>query len=151
MQITTSLRYFTKELAGERRFMYEIFHVFLKQRTTTKPRNLKIGIFSISISKLKSKLRDNIIQNNNVVGLANFDHEKHKMIFIDGYPAYKNILVKYAIVGMLNSDPENRYIESRITPKESVIELDQKIKSIAIYWESFITVVQMKRIINILQ
>ena len=120
---------FYKELAGERRFMYEIFsRIFETEDNNQTEESEDWNLFYLYIV-LKSKLRDNIIQNNNVVGFANFDsYEKHKMIFIDGYPAYKNILVKYAIVGMLNSDPENRYIESRITPKESVIELDQKIK-----------------------
>lgn len=103
-------------LSGERRILYNSFRAAYDG-------NEKVAMFLYAYLVFKQQLREKIIQMNEVVGFANFDiYEKRKSCFIPDGSKYEKLLAPMAFLNFLHADGNDRYIEGRVTPKDTVVK-----------------------------
>lgn len=113
-------------LAGERRLLYNCFYRCYSGRMDERSRRLLYAYILI-----KNLIRNELIQTNNVVGFDNFNsYEERKTIFIDNYPAYMRLVEPLAIGQYFFRNNRKRYVEPRITPKDSAKKIHQTISGL---------------------
>jgi adenosine deaminase len=120
-------KYFVNSiLSGERRFLYDTFrYVYGRSECWRTVEKLFFAYLLI-----KNIFAREIIQNNKRVGFANFaNYQDRKEYFIKKNSVYDKIIQEIAIKSSF-ANQNLKYLEARITPKESVKEICQKIKSI---------------------
>lgn len=118
-------------LSGERWMMYEIFRNIYSNPQIDKQ---IVGWFYAYLL-YKAHFRSEMIQNNSVIGFANFSqYEKRKSLFIKQRSVYDTLLSQLAVTTFLNA-AENRQLEIRVAPKESTEDLIRSIRKV----RSFIT------------
>ena len=101
-------------LSGERRILYHSFRVAYDG-------NEKVALYLYAYIVFKQQLREKIIQMNDVVGFANFDiYERRKSCFISDGSVYEQLLTPMAFIGILSLNNDRRYMEGRVTPKDTV-------------------------------
>lgn len=99
-------------LSSERQFMYNVFRYIYGDG-----RDPDVGSLFYAYLLYKDDFRHAILQLNNRVGFANFStYEELKSRFI--LPEYTELLYKAAIDGFLSTG-KRRYVEARITPKDT--------------------------------
>lgn len=116
-------------LSGERSILYNAFR-------QAYDGNDRIALCLYAYIVFKQRLRENIIQLNDVVGFANFDtYEQRKCCFIPDGSVYEWLLAPMAFLNFLKPDMPKRYMEGRVTPKDSVtknstfvIKMDNHVK-----------------------
>lgn len=103
-------------LSGERRILYHSFRVAYDG-------NEKVALYLYAYIVFKQQLREKIIQMNDVVGFANFDiYERRKSCFIPDGSVYEQLLTPMAFIGFLSLNNDRRYMEGRVTPKDTVVK-----------------------------
>lgn len=111
-------------LGGERKLLYDIMMQLLdgseKYANTTSLLHCYIVI--------KCRLRHELVQLNNQVGFSNFaDYQNRKEHFILEGSIYDHLISQIAVYGYL-TEGDNRYIETRISPKKTRNEMSSYIK-----------------------
>lgn len=110
-------------LSGERRILY---HSFLAAFNGDE----KVMLYLYAYIIFKQQLREKIIQMNEVVGFANFDiYERRKSCFIPEGSVYEKLLAPMAFLNFLSSGSKDRYMEGRVTPKDSVVKDSISVRS----------------------
>lgn len=108
-------KYALSVLSGERWLMYELFSEIYSHKNIDKR---IVGWFYVYIL-YKIRFRSEMVQNNAITGFANFaEYEKRKSLFIKECSVYDTLLSQLAVVSSL-SPSENKWLEVRITPKDS--------------------------------
>lgn len=108
-------------LTGERCILYNAFR-------QAYDGNDKVALCLYAYIVFKQQLREKIIQLNDVVGFANFDtYEQRKSCFIPNGSVYERLLTPMAFLNFLGLDNSKRYMEGRVTPKETVEENSQSV------------------------
>ena len=103
-------------LSGERRILYHSFRAAYDG-------NEKVALYLYAYLVFKLQLREKIIQMNDVVGFANFDiYESRKSCFIPEGSVYEQLLTPMAFLGFLSQNNDRRYMEGRVTPKDTVVK-----------------------------
>lgn len=103
-------------LSGERRILYYSFR-------SAYDGNEKVALYLYAYLVFKQQLREKIIQMNDVVGFANFDiYESRKSCFIPDGSVYEQLLTPMAFLGFLSQNNDRRYMEGRVTPKDTVVK-----------------------------
>lgn len=103
-------------LSGERRILYHSFRAAYDG-------NEKVALFLYAYLVFKQQLREKIIQMNDVVGFANFDiYESRKSCFIPDGSIYEELLAPMAFLGFLSQNNDRRYMEGRVTPKDTAVK-----------------------------
>ncbi len=106
-------------VSGERRLLYQCFRECYSGRLSERDSHW-LYLYLL----IKNCIRNELVQSNGFVGFGNFDsYEKRKTLFIDGYPVYEQLIEPLAL-GQYFNHADNRYVESRITPKSSARELE---------------------------
>lgn len=116
-------------LSGERSILY---HAFRKAYDG----NDRVALYLYAYLVFKQQLREKVIQMNDVVGFANFDtYEQRKSCFIPDGSVYEKLMVPMAFLNFLGTNNPKRYMEGRVTPKEtvekdsqSVLTMDRQVK-----------------------
>ena len=112
----------TKILASERDLMYHSFKLILEENDPT------FATLFYAYLVYKTAFRQAIVQLNSIVGFQNFaNYERNKDDFIA--KDYKRYLYKAAIESFLNGH-KYRYLETRITPKETPEQIAEKVNEI---------------------
>lgn len=79
---------------------------------------------------IKTQFRQELIQLNNVVGFENFSqYEGRKEIFLPDGSVYERLLPNLAVAEFI-CEGKNRYMETRITPKEKLLEGRKQLKKL---------------------
>lgn len=114
-------------LCGERRLLYRVFRAIYSGEYCSNGLSRLFYIYLIA----KEQFRSRIIQTNSQVGFANFANyqEKNNIIF-EKDKIYDRLLYRLAIGGYDCNNPQNRYFEGRITPKDSVKKNVETLKQI---------------------
>lgn len=103
-------------LSGERRILYHSFRAAYDG-------NEKVALYLYAYVVFKQQLREKIIQMNDVVGFANFDiYESRKSCFISEGSVYEQLMTPMAFLGFLTLNNDRRYMEGRVTPKDTVVK-----------------------------
>lgn len=121
-------------LCGERNLLYKCFVECYSGKMTECGSHLLYAYILI-----KNHIRNELIQSNGVVGFDNFNsYEVRKTLFIENYPVYIGLVEPLAI-GQYFYQGKERYVEPRITPKntakkihESINELDKKLSRLTL-------------------
>lgn len=80
---------------------------------------------------IKNQIRNKMVQNNENVGFGNFsEFERRKQVFVERYPLYKNLLIELPIEEAYRHH-NVRYIETRITPEQTMHELKKELLGIS--------------------
>lgn len=115
-------------LSGERFLLYSI----LKKIYSGEFTDARCQFLFLLYLVIKNEIRHEITQLNETVGFDNFNiYENRKMIFVDDekYKHYKNAILHLSIKGFFgNYNPQNRYHEVRIVPKNTGKEIEDDIK-----------------------
>lgn len=112
-------------LNGERYLLYSCFKACYQDSMPSLDNSLFYAYVLI-----KNRIRNELIQSNDVVGFHNFDdYESRKTWFIKDYRLYEELLEPLAI-GQCFYHGRNRYVEPRIVPKSSKHELVLTIKKL---------------------
>lgn len=102
-------------LSGERELLYNVLKLCYEGRLTRTQEQLLTAYLVI-----KTRLRQEMVQLNEGVGFANFaTYENRKTAFIKEGTVYERLVAQLAIGNFLKEQPENRYMEARIVPKEN--------------------------------
>lgn len=110
-------------LIGERYFLYACFRACFSQKFSRKQQNIFYRYLKLRIS-----FRKEIIQVNGEIGFQNFcDYEQRKEYFIEKYPKYRKEYIAMAIKSQLERE-YLKYLELRVTPKFSAIDLYKMMK-----------------------
>lgn len=114
-------------LVGERKLLYYTFYkTFNNEITNTIYPSLLYKYILI-----KNRLREELTQINKIVGFDNFNYfERRKEFFIDDDPIYHRLLIRIAINYFLDNTGNKRYLETRITPKDTPQKLIDSIKKL---------------------
>lgn len=111
-------------LSSERKLLYLCFSKIFKECSNI---DIFATLFYAYLS-YKSYFRQLILQLNDQVGFKNFaKYEERKDFFI--LPKYTNLLYKASICNFLEHS-ENRFLETRITPKETPQDISDSIQKI---------------------
>lgn len=111
-------------LGGERRLIYDVMMMLLDASEKYSYTSNLLHCYLV----IKNKLRHELVQTNNQVGFANFaDYQSRKDFFILEKSVYDNLVAQMAVGGYL-TESDNRYIETRIAPKNSYKEMSAYIK-----------------------
>lgn len=106
-------------LGGERQIMYNIFKCIFNG-TSCKP---YISTLFYAYLVIKGQLRKEMIQQNSGVGFANFAlYQDRKELFILEGSIYEKLVPQLSVISFLGRNPENRYLETRIAPKNTINE-----------------------------
>lgn len=101
-------------LSGERRILYNAFRA-------SYDGDEKTALYLYAYIIFKQQLREKIIQMNEVVGFANFaSYERQKSRFIPDNSVYERLVTPLAFLNFLSIDNPKRYMEGRVTPKETI-------------------------------
>lgn len=112
-------------LCGERFFLYSCFQSCYSGKMSNEDQN-----FFYAYLLIKNKVRNELIQNNKIVGFRNFsNYERQKTLFLDEKEDFKKLVEPLAL-GQYFDAGRNRYIEPRITPKKSSVELHKYIEKL---------------------
>ncbi|MCI1683897.1 MAG: hypothetical protein LKI39_15290 [Bacteroides sp.] len=112
-------------LGGERFLMYEVFrHIYDGKYVKSLLSTLFYAYLLI-----KAEFRKELVQLNERLGFANFaEYESRKELFIRKGSIYECALPVLALSDFFISENSNRYLEARITPKDTVSKLEDSIK-----------------------
>lgn len=106
-------------LGGERQIMYNTFRNIFNG-THDKP---YISTLFYAYLVIKGQLRQEMIQQNSGVGFANFAlYQDRKELFILEGSVYEKLVPQLSVISFLGRNPENRYLETRIAPKNTINE-----------------------------
>lgn len=109
-------------LSGERYLLYSLFHKIYSGQLSCEEKSL----FYVYLLQ-KEQLRKELVQLNELEGFANFsDYERRKELFIENRDEYQNLVPKLAI-DMAFASGHLKYLECRITPKNTYEELYKSI------------------------
>lgn len=109
-------------IAGERRFLYECFRAVYSGDMTDRDSR-----FLYAYILIKNLIRNELIQSNGVIGFDNFNsYENRKTLFIDRYPLYERLVGPLAL-GQYFYQGKDRWVEPRITPKDSPTKIHDSI------------------------
>lgn len=114
-------------LVGERKLLYYTFYKTFNNKiaNTIYPSLLYKYIL------IKNRLREELTQINKIVGFDNFNYfERRKEFFIDDDPIYHRLLIRIAINYFLDNSGNKRYLETRITPKDTPQKIIDSIKKL---------------------
>lgn len=113
-------RYAFTVLSGERWMMYEIFrNIYAKNNV-----DYRVVAWFYAYLLYKAQFRTELVQNNGLVGFANFAlYEGRKSLFIREGSVYDSLLSQLAVAGFLQGT-KGRWLEARITPKNSKKQLE---------------------------
>lgn len=121
-----------KALSTERKFLYSVFKVIYAD---DKGEKKDIATLFYAYLTYKNYFRREVLQLNNRVGFDNFSsYEEKKTDYL--LDSYKRVLYKAAIEGFLEKGkeerkkPDIRFMEVRITPKDSVEKIVNSLKDI---------------------
>ena len=105
-------------LSGERCILYQMFHRIFSGQSSKEEQ-----VLFYAYLLQKARIRKELIQLNNLEGFGNFsDFETRKEHFIEEKKEYKDAIPKLA-VEMSFSSGNLKYLECRITPKGTSLEL----------------------------
>lgn len=114
-----------KILSGERRLMYNMFYRIFDKSVSAEDK----WLFYIYLLQ-KGQIRRELIQANEKAGFRNFsDYERRKELFIEGRWGYQELVPKLA-VDMAFSKGHLKYLECRITPKDTSRKLIDSIEQL---------------------
>ena len=103
-------------LSGERFLLYSIFRSIYSDQNNGGV----IATLFYAYLLIKNEIRHEICQSNTTVGFENFNiYEKRKLAFCDGYDDYECLALHFAVGSFVSVNPELRYHETRIAPKQS--------------------------------
>lgn len=123
------LRYVLSVFSGERWIMYELFRDIYSH---TNIDSRAAGWFYAYLL-YKARFRSELVQNNSLVGFANFGiYERRKNLFIKKGSVHDCLLSQLAVVSFL-SIQDNRCLEVRIVPKDTRKELVKHIRKTKSY------------------
>ena len=121
--------YVLSVLSGERWIMYELFYDIYSHTNIDK----RIVVWFYAYLLYKARFRSELVQTNTTIGFANFaTYEKRKNLFIRTGSVYDSLLSQLAVVSFLSPSKE-RWLEVRITPKNSRRELEKHIRKTISY------------------
>lgn len=110
-------------LSGERRILYNAFKA-------SYDGDEKTALYLYAYIIFKQQLREKIIQMNEVVGFANFaTYEKQKSRFIPDNSVYERLVAPLAFLNFLSIDNPKRYMEGRVTPKETIAKDSNSVRT----------------------
>ena len=113
-------------LSGER----ELYYLILKNVYSGKLKNSIISNLFYAYLLIKIQLRKEFIQVNKTLGFDNFSYyEKRKTLFIEEISVYEKLKTALAINTFVEKN-KNNYLETRITPKNTISELSKAIYKI---------------------
>lgn len=108
-------KYVLSVLAGERWMMYELFSDIYSHTKIDK----RVVAWYYAYLLYKARFRSEMVQNNTCAGFANFaEYEKRKSLFVKDGSVYDTLLSQLAVASFLSTS-EDKWLEIRITPKES--------------------------------
>lgn len=114
-------------LTGERWFMYSMFKQIYDEGANQPYVRLLFYIYL----HVKSLFRNELIQTNAQVGFQNFSiFERRKDLFIPDGSAYDRLAPFLAYGTFLNENTSKRYMEGRITPKDSYTRSREDLRKI---------------------
>lgn len=112
-------------LSGERFLLYTVF----KSIYSDQYDGGVISTIFYAYLLIKNEIRHEICQNNSTVGFENFNiYEKRKLAFCDGYDDYEYLALHFAVGSYMSVNPELRYHETRIAPKQSASDNIRAVK-----------------------
>ncbi len=112
-------------LSGERRLLYGMFFRIYQGLASREEQTL----FYIYLLQ-KNQMREAFVQLNGMEGFKNFsDYEYRKELFIDGTSPYKDLVPQLAM-DIAFAGRHLKYLECRITPKDTDTELIRSISTI---------------------
>jgi len=112
-----------KILSGERCLLYNMFYLIFSGNASAEDKWL---FYAYLLQK--GQIRRELIQLNEKAGFSNFsDYERRKEIFIEGRWGYQELIPKLA-VDMAFSKEYLKYLECRITPKDTSSQLIHSIE-----------------------
>lgn len=115
-------------LSGERFFLYQMFSKIYAEKERGDSDDVLFWAYLI----LKNRIRRFLVQYNSGVGFGNFNYyEKRKKIFIPRNSQLYPLVDQLAVATFMGNTPDNRYLETRIAPDNTVpisIQLHQKRK-----------------------
>lgn len=115
-----------KVMASERKFMYKVFRLIFDDKDN---KYADAATLFYAYLLYKNYFRNEIIQLNDRTGFDNFaSYEEQKTDYL--LPSYNQLLYKAAIEGFLQKG-EDRYIECRIVPKDTEVEIKNSLESIS--------------------
>ena len=107
--------YLNSILSGERWLMYSMF----KEIYAGNPEYSSYSTLFYFYLSVKSKIRQELIQVNKIIGFGNFsNYERRKEIFLRNDSVYEKLIPNLAINASF-SNQKIKYLEARITPKNS--------------------------------
>lgn len=110
-------------LSGERRILYNAFKA-------SYDGDEKTALYLYAYIIFKQQLREKIIQMNEVVGFANFaTYEKQKSRFIPNSSVYERLVAPLAFLNFLSIDNPKRYMEGRVSPKETIAKDSSSVRT----------------------
>lgn len=113
-------------LTGERAFMYSAFKSIYDRNTEFQSDSLFYAYLLI-----KNLFRQELMQTNLYKGFANFGvYERRKEGFIPENSVYSKLVPSEAVASFFSDKSSDSYLEVRITPKQSVYEIDKSIKGL---------------------
>lgn len=116
--------YLYSVLSGERYLLYRMFKLIFNGQVEEDMATL----FYIYLV-IKSEFRQEIVQLNDSIGFANFaDYQGRKFLFLKDDSVYGDIAAQVAIGSSLTD--KGKWLEARITPKNSKDELTLAVKNI---------------------
>ena len=110
-------------LTGEREFLYSL----LKRCYEGSLDRIHEHLLTVYLL-IKTRFRHEMVQLNEGVGFDNFaTYEERKTAFIKDNSVYDKLVAQLAIGDFSKNNPDNRYMEVRIVPKESGRDIHQQI------------------------
>lgn len=119
-------------LTGERWFLYSMFRYAYDIGSNDSFNKLLFYLYL----HIKSLFRNELIQTNPQIGFYNFSiYEQRKELFIPEGSVYERLMTFLALGTFLQDNPENRYMEFRIKPKDTIDNM-RKINEIKNYLDN---------------
>lgn len=104
-------------LTGERWFLYNMFSRAYDQIHQDSFNKLLFYLYL----HIKTLFRNELIQTNPQIGFHNFSlYEQRKELFIPEGSVYERLMTFLALGTFISDNPDKRYMESRIKPKDTV-------------------------------
>lgn len=127
--VTKSLEdndFFMTIFSGERNLLYQYFRIAyggVEDAAT----ELRLQMFYVYLL-LKSNIRQELLQLNNVAGFSNFaDYDDRKSLFCKGIEGYNDLLPFTSIMSYFYQPSLKRYLETRICPKNKAKDIHKDI------------------------
>ncbi len=111
-------------LSGERWLLYRIFSKIYRGEDKSNRLSMLLYIYLL----IKNEFQNEFVQTNPIVGFGNFkEYQDRKSAFLKPNSVYETLLVQTSIRSIINGK-KNRYLETRIAPKDSSAGISQSIR-----------------------